>query len=133
MTIQPDLIELTVRDIDASLRFYRLLGLDLPERAEGQDHVDIQTPNGYRIAWDTVELIKGLYPDWAEPAGHRMGLAFKCDSPAEVDATFAKLIAAGYQARRAPWDAFWGYRYAVVFDPDGNAVDLFAALGPEKQ
>ncbi len=27
-----------------------------------------------------------------------------------------------------PWDAFWGQRYASVLDPDGNAVDLFAAL-----
>ena len=27
-----------------------------------------------------------------------------------------------------PFDAFWGQRYATVRDPDGNAVDLFAAL-----
>ena len=27
-----------------------------------------------------------------------------------------------------PWDAFWGQRYATVLDPDGNSVDLFAAL-----
>jgi uncharacterized glyoxalase superfamily protein PhnB len=27
-----------------------------------------------------------------------------------------------------PWDAFWGQRYAVVHDPDGNGVDLFCPL-----
>jgi hypothetical protein len=27
-----------------------------------------------------------------------------------------------------PWDAFWGQRYAVVHDPDGNGVDLLAPL-----
>ena len=27
-----------------------------------------------------------------------------------------------------PWDAVWGQRYAVVHDPDGNPVDLYAAL-----
>jgi uncharacterized glyoxalase superfamily protein PhnB len=27
-----------------------------------------------------------------------------------------------------PWDADWGQRYAQVKDPDGNSVDLFAAL-----
>ena len=128
MSIQPDLIALTVRNLGDSMRFYRLLGLAIPEGAEREDHVDVITPNGYRIAWDTVELIKGLYPDWVEPAGQRMTLGFKCDSPAEVDATFAKLTAAGYPARRAPWDAFWGHRYAVVVDPDGNGVDLFAPL-----
>lgn len=128
MTIQPDMIGLTVRDMGASLRFYRRLGLAIPDGVDGEPHVDVITPNGYRIAWDTEELMKGLYPDWVEPAGQRMGLAFKCDSPAEVDATFAQLMAAGYRARREPWDAFWGQRYAVVLDPDGNGVDLFAAL-----
>lgn len=128
MTIQPDMIGLSVRDMAASLRFYRLLGLAIPEGVEGEDHVEVITPNGYRIAWDSVEMIKGLYPDWVEPHGQRMGLAFKCDSPAEVDAAYGRFMAAGYQARRAPWDAFWGQRYAVVLDPDGNGVDLFAAL-----
>ncbi len=27
------------------------------------------------------------------------------------------------------WDAFWGQRYAILHDPDGNGVDLFAPLG----
>ena len=39
-----------------------------------------------------------------------------------------RLTAAGYTTRRAPWDAFWGQRYAVVVDPDGNGVDVFAGL-----
>ena len=128
MSIQPDMIGLTVRDMGAALAFYRLLGLDIPAAPAGEDHVEVITPNGYRLAWDTVALAKSLYPDWVEPAGQRMGLAFKCDSPAEVDAAFARLTAAGYATRRAPWDAFWGQRYAVVVDPDGNGVDLFAAL-----
>ncbi len=128
MTSQPDFIGLTVRDMGAALRFYRMLGLAIPEGAEKEDHVDVAAPNGLRIAWDTEALIKSLYPDWVEPAGQRVTLAFKCDSPAEVDQTFARLTAAGFKARRAPWDAFWGQRYAVVYDPDGNAVDLFAAL-----
>jgi uncharacterized glyoxalase superfamily protein PhnB len=62
------------------------------------------------------------------PVGQRMGLAFKCDSPAEVDATYQQLVAAGHLGRRAPWDAFWGQRYATVVHPDGNGVDLFAPL-----
>src|SRR5258708_35863355 len=128
MSIQPDMIGLTVRDMGASLKFYRLLGLDIPEAAAGEDHVEVITPNGYRIAWDTETMMRGLYPDWVEPVGQRVGLAFKCESPAEVDATFARLTAAGYAARRAPWDAFWGQRYAVVLDPDGNWVDVFATL-----
>ncbi|MEC4019520.1 VOC family protein, partial [Streptomyces sp. H27-D2] len=37
-------------------------------------------------------------------------------------------VAAGYTGHKQPWDAFWGQRYASVQDPDGNTVDLFAAL-----
>ena len=56
-----------------------------------------------------------------------MALAFECDSPEEVNATFKELVAAGYSGHLEPWDAFWGQRYATVEDPDGNGVDLFAA------
>jgi uncharacterized glyoxalase superfamily protein PhnB len=38
------------------------------------------------------------------------------------------LTAAGHHGKTAPWDAFWGQRYATVLDPDGNQVDLFAPL-----
>lgn len=129
MPIQPDMIGMIVRDMAAALKFYRLLGLDIPAGAEREDHVEVITANGYRLAWDNVELMKSLLPDWEEPRGHRMGLAFKCDSPAEVDAAHARLTAAGYVSRKAPYDAFWGQRYATVLDPDGNPVDLFAPLG----
>ena len=58
-----------------------------------------------------------------------MALAFACDSPTEVDAAYAELVENGAAGRLEPWDAFWGMRYAVVHDPDGNPVDLFAPLG----
>jgi catechol 2,3-dioxygenase-like lactoylglutathione lyase family enzyme len=125
----PDMIGITVRDMDAALRFYRALGLAVPEGVEGEDHVEIITPNGYRIAWDTVALARGLDPAWVEPVGHRMGLAFLCADAAEVDATYARLVADGHVGHTEPWDAFWGQRYAVILDPDGNKVDLFAPLG----
>lgn len=128
MPVLPDMVGLTVRDMAASLRFYRLLGLDIPARTEGEAYVEVITPNGYRISWNTVEMVKGFDPDWQEPVGQRIGLAFKCDSPAEVDALYERVVAAGYRGHQAPWDAFWGQRYAVVVDPDGSKVDLFAPL-----
>ena len=103
MTIQPDMIGLTVRDMAASLAFYRLLGLAVPTGVESEAYVEVITPNGYRISWNSLEMIKGIEPDWVEPVGQRMGLAFKCDSPAEVDAVFARLAAAGHPARHQPW------------------------------
>jgi uncharacterized glyoxalase superfamily protein PhnB len=128
MAMQIDMIGMVVREMAVALRFYRMLGLDITGSMDSENHVEVITPNGYRIAWDSEELIKCLEPGWVQPVGHRMGLAFKCDSPTEVDAAYHKIVAAGYASRREPWDAFWGQRYALVTDPDGNPVDLFAAL-----
>lgn len=123
-----DAIGIIAKDMGASLRFYRLLGLDFPEETGGEDHVEAMLPGGLRVMLDTEELVKGFMKDWEEPVGQRMGLAFLCDSPAEVDELHDKVVAAGYGSKTAPWDAFWGQRYAQVLDPDGTAVDLFAPL-----
>lgn len=128
MGVKPDMVGMVVKDMGAALRFYRLLGLEVPEGVEGEPYVEVITPNGYRISWNSLEMTKGLEPDWVEPVGQRIGLAFKCDGPAEVDALYQRIIASGYAGHKEPWDAFWGQRYAVVVDPDGNKVDLFAPL-----
>lgn len=124
---QPDMIGIAVRDMASALKFYRLLGLDIPAGAETEDHVEVVAA-GYRIAWDTVTLIKSFSPDWVEPVGQALTLAFKCADAGEVDALYAGVVAAGFAGHKAPWDAFWGQRYAQVVDPDGNVVDLFARL-----
>jgi uncharacterized glyoxalase superfamily protein PhnB len=124
----PDMVGIVVTNMKASLQFYRSLGLDIPVGAEKEDHVEVITPNGYRIAWDTEELVKGFALDWVKPVGQRVGLAFKCESPEEVDALYKRIVKAGYKGKREPWDAFWGQRYAQVADPDGTVIDLFAPL-----
>jgi uncharacterized glyoxalase superfamily protein PhnB len=120
-------IGIVTRDIAASVRFYRLLGLDVPEPDESPHH-DVELPGGIRLMWDTEELMRQLDPEREEPRGHRMALAFECESAADVDAIYARLVEAGHEGKKAPFDAFWGQRYANVIDPDGNVVDLFAAL-----
>ena len=117
-------IGITTRDVAEAARFYRTLGLDVPEPPAGEDHFEITLPSGLRLMWDTVALIRQIDPGWAEPTGHRMSLAFECD----VDEVHARLVGAGFTSKAVPWDAFWGQRYAQVFDPDGNAVDLFHPL-----
>lgn len=132
MTLHLNLIGLVVADMPASLAFYRRLGLDLPAAADAEPHVEVTLPGGLRLAWDNEDTIKSFDPSWTAPAnGHRMNLAFLCDSPADVDKLYGELTEAGYAGHLKPWDAFWGQRYAVVHDPDGNPVDLFAALAAE--
>lgn len=129
MSVRLNLLGLVVADMAASLAFYRHLGLDLPAGADGEPHVEVELPGGLRLAWDTIAVIRSFDPAWTTPSGgHRVALAFACDVPADVDAAFARLVGAGHDGHVAPFDAFWGQRYAVVHDPDGNAVDLFAPL-----
>ena len=129
MTIQMNLIGLVVADMSASLAFYRRLGLDIPASADAEPHVEVTLPGGLRLAWDPVDIIKSFDQEWTAPTGgHRINLAFLCDSPADVDAKHDELVDAGYHSHLKPWDAFWGQRYAVVHDPDGNPIDLFAPL-----
>jgi catechol 2,3-dioxygenase-like lactoylglutathione lyase family enzyme len=132
MKLRPALIELVVHDMAATLAFYRRLGLDVPPDADTQPHVDVELGDGMRLAWDTEETIRSFDPEWSPPsgAGHRVALAFACDSPAQVDSAWDELTGAGYRGHLAPWDAFWGMRYAVVLDPDGTPVDLCAVLPP---
>jgi catechol 2,3-dioxygenase-like lactoylglutathione lyase family enzyme len=132
MTPRLDAIGLVVADMAASLAFYRRLGLDIPAEADSAPHAEATLPSGLRVLWDTEETVRSFDPGWTRPAGggERLGLAFLCDSPAEVDSVYAELIEAGYQGHRRPWDAFWGQRYASVDDPDGNTVDLYAPLTP---
>jgi catechol 2,3-dioxygenase-like lactoylglutathione lyase family enzyme len=124
-----DLVGIIVADMRASLDFYRLLGIQFPDGAEQEGHVEVHLDGGLRLAWDTVEVVRSFEPEWQPPSGGpALGLAFLCGSPAEVDAVYAEIVAAGYPPQREPWDAFWGQRYAQVRDPDHNVIDLFAPL-----
>jgi catechol 2,3-dioxygenase-like lactoylglutathione lyase family enzyme len=124
-----NLISLVVADLGTSLAFYRRLGLDIPPSADAAPHVEVTLPGGLRLAWDTVETVRSFDPSWSAPSGgSRVGLAFACADPGEVDEVYADLVQAGYDGHKRPWDAFWGQRYAIVHDPDGNSVELYAAL-----
>ncbi len=122
-----DAIGFVVDDLDATLRFYRTLGLDIPEQEGG--HVEATLPSGIRIMWDTREIVTSFDTSWSPPSGgHRAALAFRCEDPGEVDAVYETMTDAGFTGHLAPWDAFWGQRYATLHDPDGNPVDLYATL-----
>jgi catechol 2,3-dioxygenase-like lactoylglutathione lyase family enzyme len=128
-TPQFAVLGLVVADMAASLAFYRRLGLDFPAGSEEHPHVEAALPGGLTLALDTEDTIRSFHTGWEPPSGGgRVSLAFRCGTPAEVDEAYKELVDAGYHGELRPWDAFWGMRYAVVHDPDGNGVDLFAPL-----
>ena len=124
---QLNAIGIVASDMATSIRFYRLLGLDVPETPD-EAHVDTFLPNGVRFMLDSEDTIRSFRPDWQRKAGNQIGLALECESPAEVDEVYAAVVAAGFEGDKDPWDAFWGQRYAQLRDPDGVPVDLYAPL-----
>jgi uncharacterized glyoxalase superfamily protein PhnB len=126
-----DVVGVIVSDLGSAIDFYSRLGLQFPEDADpmGHGHVEAALPGGLTFTLDAEQSIKSFDPGWSPPSnGHRVAVAFRCDSPEDVDRVYAELAAAGAGGYKEPWDAFWGQRYAQVKDPDGNVVDLFAAL-----
>ncbi len=121
-----DAIGLIATDLPATLAFYRLLGVAFPE--EGEGHVEADLGGGFRLMTDSVEVIESFSEYEPAAGGRNVGLAFRCESPAEVDEVHAQVVAAGYRSKEAPFDAPWGQRYATLLDPDDNPVDLYAGL-----
>lgn len=135
MAVLPNTIDRVVQDMGKSLAFYRLLGLEIPEGLDGETNVEITTPNGYVLSWSLEAMMAQVGGEkWKDlPGRGRIRLSFQCDTPAEVDAVYARMVAAGHVSEAAPWNTFWGQRFAQLLDPDGCLVDIFAPLSGESQ
>jgi len=128
-------VNIVAERFDETLRFYRLLGLEIPDpmtEPPGALHTPATTSTGVAFELDNVHLARIYNASWRQPSGGTsVLLTVSVGSREEVDATYARLIAAAYQGRQPPYDAFWGSRFAIVADPEGNDVGL--ASPSEKQ
>jgi hypothetical protein len=79
-------IGIVASDMARSIRFYRLLGLDVPEKP-GEGHVDTFLPNGVRFMLDTEDTVRSFRPEWIRESGNQLGLAFECRLGAFLDLT----------------------------------------------
>jgi uncharacterized glyoxalase superfamily protein PhnB len=126
-----DAVGIVVGDLRRSVEFYRALGVPFEPGMEESEHghAEAELDGGVRLMLDTEAGIRGFDPGWERGTGASGAtLAFRCDSPLEVDQVYAQALQAGATSHKAPWDAFWGQRYAQLRDPDGNPVDLYANL-----
>jgi catechol 2,3-dioxygenase-like lactoylglutathione lyase family enzyme len=138
---QFDQVNLVTEDLEATLTFYRRLGVTIPDGSSdwplgsGARHVDVSTPSGMHLEFDNLAMANIWH------AGLRSGpngapatvLGFSLPSREAVDAQHALLTEAGYASRQLPYDAFWGARYAIVQDPDGRDVGLMSPIDPERR
>jgi catechol 2,3-dioxygenase-like lactoylglutathione lyase family enzyme len=128
----PDLhmVNVIVADMAASLDFYRRLGVTMPEGQDvAGDHVQLRMASGFSFELDTADSARLWHAAWrADPASTRVVIGFSLPTRKAVDERYAELTSAGYAGRQPPFDAFWGARYAIVADPDGNDVGLMSPV-----
>ncbi len=125
-----DAIGVAVSDMAVSVAFYSRLGLDFPPEAATEPHAEAMLGSGIRLMLDTEAMLLQIDPDWSATPGGRLGLAVRLLDPAALDALYAELADQGLGVKQ-PWDAFWGQRYAVICDPDGLHLDLYAQLSDD--
>lgn len=142
-----DQLNLVVRNMEKSIAFYRLIGLDIPDRAiwstpSGVHHVVMRMPDGFELALDSYALARVYNAGWREPevgkgprerltrAAGGAVMSFRLQDAAAVDAAYERSTAAGHDGAQPPYYTFWGSRYAIVVDPDGNHVGL---MGPPEK
>lgn len=132
-------VNLLVSDMAATVAFYRLLELDVGEpfvwpAGSGAQHVDdMRAEDGY-LAFDNPPMARiwsGGY-DERRPGGNAV-IGLMVDTRADVDRLVAKVRAAGHLVGREPYDAFFGSRYAIVIDPDGNQVGLKSPIEDDRR
>jgi uncharacterized glyoxalase superfamily protein PhnB len=123
-----DAIGIVSGDLNRTVAFYRALGCELPDPPGEDGHLVAQLGD-FRLMIDTEEVMRSFDPHWQATGSGRVTLAAACESAAEVDRLHEELSALGSGSHLAPFDAFWGQRYATVLDPDGIRVDLYAPVG----
>jgi uncharacterized glyoxalase superfamily protein PhnB len=134
-----DQVNLLTDNLDAVLDFYRRLGVPVPDPGtdwppgSGAHHVGVTLP-GMSLEFDDAAMgaiwhagVRG------GSAGAGTVLGFSLPSREAVDARYAELVAAGATGRQAPYDGFWGARYAIVADPDGRDVGLMSPIDPDRK
>lgn len=129
------MLNLVVADMAASLDFCRRLGIAVPQ---GQDvaaaHVQLRMPGGFSLELDTAESARLWHAGWrADPARVRVVIGFSLPTREAVDERYAELTSAGYAGRQPPFDAFWGARWAIVADPDGNDIGLMSPVDESRR
>ena len=123
-------LTLGVRDFGAAVRFYEELGFERKVRGTG-DKVAFFDAGGVVLAlwhWDLLAEDENL-PVTPVSAYRASSLAWNCRTREDVDAAFARAVAAGAKVLRNPGDTDYGGYRGYFADPDGHAWEVVVAPG----
>jgi uncharacterized glyoxalase superfamily protein PhnB len=130
-------VNLVAHDLEATLAFYRRLGVEIPEGAVWRSgahahHAKAATTGDVDLEFDSRRLAHAYNQGFAAERG-KVVIGVELESRAAVDALWTALLEESVQGLQPPFDAFWGARYAIVEDPDGNPVALASPVDPARR
>ena len=117
------LITLGVADLARSRAFYEALGWTASKASQAS--VVFFQGNGFALALfgrDALAADAGI--EDSRPGFSGITLACNGRSKEEVDAAYARALAAGGRAVKAPHDVVWGGYSGYFADPDGHIWEL---------
>lgn len=110
-------VTLATHDMRRAVRFYRALGFELLYGGEDASFTSFRAGGNY------LNLIAA--PQERQWAWWGRAIFYVAD----VDAYYARLVAAGVPPQMPPRDAPWGERFFHVTDPDGHELSFARPLG----
>jgi predicted lactoylglutathione lyase len=126
MDIRFGMVVLIARDLQRSIDFYRLLGIDIADPLADRP-VTLSALTDDVTLVITTEAFARFESSWQRPErGYQQLLEFLVDDDDAVDAQWRRLTSAGYHGRQAPAHTFGPYA-AMVDDPDGNVTLITSA------
>jgi len=138
-----DQVNLVCGDVEASVTFYRRLGVEIPDAriwctATGTHHVgatDDAADRAIAFDLDSTAFAQKWNAGWKGQPNlkGRIVVGFGVATRADVDDVYRDMTGAGYRGLQEPIDAFWGARYAIIEDPDGIAVGVMSPVSPDRK
>lgn len=138
-----DQVNLVRGDTEASIAFYRRLGVDIPDAAvwrtaTGAHHISAggrSSDQAIDFDLDPTVFAQCWNNGWKGRPNlrGRVVVGFSVDTLGAVDEVFGDMTRAGYRGLQEPIDAFWGARYAIIEDPDGIAVGVMSPISPDRK
>jgi catechol 2,3-dioxygenase-like lactoylglutathione lyase family enzyme len=108
-------VTLVTADMTRSVAFYESLGLRLRYGGADADFTSFTVGDGYL---NLQACRRGDTSIWGR-------IVFWVD---DVDAMYARAVAAGHRPDTSPADAAWGERYFHLLDPDGHELSFARPL-----
>ncbi len=134
MSVRFDQINVVVTDVAAASVFLEALGCGVgntdADWARHHRNVDVESA-GFAADLDSAAFAAhwgGLPSDFVGVV-----LSLRTDTREEVDELHQRALAAGGRSLHAPYDAFWGARFAVVGGPGPLVVGIMSQADPAQR